>query len=681
MKVLLNWLREFVPITLDTAALCERLTLGGLAVDGVEELGAEIRDVVIGEIISTAPHPHAERLTVCQVRTGSGPTVGVVCGATNMKAGDRVAYAPPGATLPGGRRIEALPIRGVASAGMLCSEAELALSDDTAGILILGPDAPLGQRVGAHLELEDTVLEIDVTPNRGDCLSVLGIAREVAALTGARLLRTRHGLREGGEPARDAVAVRIDDPAGCPRYAARLVHGVAIGPSPRWVEQRLRAVGVRPINNIVDVTNLVMIERGQPLHAFDYDRLARPEIVVRRAGATRHLRTLDDTDRELAADDLLITTGVEPIAIAGVMGGAESEISARTTTVLLESASFDPASVRRTARRLDLRSEASYRFERGVDIEGVLPAADRAAALLAQLAGGEVATGVVEAYPSPPEPAPIHVRPKRVEDVLGVSLSRSEITAALKALGATVSAAPHGALLVAPPSYRVDLKREIDLAEEVARVIGYDRIPATMPAVPVTGGQLPDRLPWERELKRVLVAYGFYEAVSVSFTSARNNELLPGLGVEGGAVAVMNPINRDEPELRRSLLGGLLATWRTNRNQGALGLAAFSTGRVFWRTEVIHEAWRMAGILAGELPRRGRRGAHGGVRRRQGCRRRSARSPAPGCARALGALRRPPLPSRQIRASALRRRRRRRGRRAASGGRVRARRRHTGVGI
>ena len=605
MKVLLNWLREFVPITLDTQALCDRLTLGGLAVDGIEQLGADIRSVVIGEIISTAPHPQAERLTLCEVRTGSGPTVAVVCGATNMKAGDRVAYAPPGTTLPGGRRIEAVAIRGVASAGMLCSEAELALSDDAAGILILGPDAPLGQRVAAHLKVEDTVLDVDVTPNRGDCLSVLGIAREVAALTGARLLRTRHALRERGEPARDAVAVRIDDPGGCPRYAARLVRGVAIGPSPRWVEQRLRAVGVRPINNVVDVTNMVMIERGQPLHAFDYDRLARPEIVVRRAGDTRRIRTLDNADRELVPDDLLITTGVEPIAIAGVMGGAESEICERTTTVLLESASFDPASVRRTARRLDLRSEASYRFERGVDIEGVLAAADRAAALLAQLAGGDVAPGVVETYPRPPEPTAIHLRPKRVEEVLGIAVSRSEMTGALKSLGAAVSAAPHGALSVVPPSYRLDLKGEIDLAEEVARVVGYDRIPATMPAVPVAGGQLPDRLGWERELKRVLIASGFYETVALSFTSAHGNELLPGLGVKGGAVSVMNPINRDEPELRRSLLGGLLATWRTNRNQGARGLAAFSTGRVFWRTDAIHEAWRMAGILAGELPRRG----------------------------------------------------------------------------
>ena len=605
MKVPLSWLREFLPIALDTPALCERLTLGGLAVDGCEELGADIRGVVIGEIISTAPHPHAERLTLCEVRIGGGPTASVVCGATNMKAGDRVAYAPPGTVLPGARRIEAAVIRGVASAGMLCSEAELGLSDAAAGILILPADAPVGERVGAHLGVEDTILDIDVTPNRGDCLSILGIAREVAALTGTNLSRTRSTVRERGVPAADAIAIRVEDPAGCPRYAARVIRGVTVGPSPRWVERRLQMVGLRSINNVVDVTNLVMIERGQPLHAFDSDRLEQPTIVVRRAQATGALRTLDGADRVLAADDLLITTGATPIAIAGVMGGADSEVSAATTTVLLEAAAFDPASVRRTARRLDLRSESSFRFERGVDIDGVPAAIDRAAALLKQLAGGEAAPGIVEAYPSPPAPVAIHVRPKRVEEILGVDLPRSEATGTLKALGAHVSSAAHGALSVVPPSYRNDIKREIDVIEEIARVIGYERIPATMPVVHLDGGQVPDRLHAERALKHVLVASGFFEAVTQSFASARINQLLPGLGVAGEPVALLNPINRDEPELRRSLLGGLFSTWHANRSQGVRGLAVFTAARVFWRTEATCEAWRLAGLLAGELPRHG----------------------------------------------------------------------------
>jgi phenylalanyl-tRNA synthetase beta chain len=553
-------------------------------------------------LLSTAPHAQADRLTLCEVRTGAGPVASVVCGATNMRAGDRVAYAPPGTTLPGGTRIEAATIRGVASAGMLCSAAELGMADASEGILILAADAPLGERVGVHLGIEDTLLDLDVTPNRGDCLSVLGVAREVAALTGVHLLRTRMTLRERGAAAADAVAVRIDDAAGCPRYAARVIRGVTIGPSPAWVVRRLAAVGMRSINNVVDVTNLVMLERGQPLHAFDAATLVRPEIVVRRAGDTRALRTLDGVDRVLAPEDLLITTGAQAIALAGVMGGAETEVTAGTTTVLLESAAFDPTSIRRTARRLELRSEASYRFERGVDVEGVGTALERAAALLTQLAGGTIAPGAVEARPHAPAPSAIHLRPKRVEDLLGRAVGRGEMTTTLKALGATVSAAPHGAILVAPPSWRRDLTREIDLVEEIARVGGYQRIPATLPTAPLEAGSLPVRAARERELRQVLIAMGFYEAVTLSFAALRSNVLFPGFGLAGAAVVIANPMSRDEPEMRRSLVPGLLAAWRTNRNHGATGLAAFSVGRVFAQDGGPREAWRLAGVMAGRLP-------------------------------------------------------------------------------
>ncbi len=606
MKVLLSWLREFVPITLDTPALCERLSLGGLVVDAVEALGAELRDVVIAEILSTRPHPDADRLTLCEVRTGPGAADTVVCGARNMRAGDRVAWARPGATLPGGRRIEAATIRGVASAGMLCSEAELGIGPADEGILILDAAAPLGMRLAEHLALEDTLLDIDVTPNRGDCLSILGIAREIAALTGTALPRTRLSVREKGAPAADAIALRIEDPAGCPRYAARVIRGVTIGPSPRWLVRRLEAVGLRAINNVVDVTNYVMIERGQPLHAFDYDTLPRPEIVVRRAGATPTLRTLDDSERALAADDLLITTGAEPIALAGVMGGAETEVRDTTRTVLLESAHFDPAAIRRTARRLDLRSDASFRFERGVDPEGVPAALDRAATLIAQLAGGTIAPGIVEAYPAPERPSPIHLRPKRVEELLGVEVGRGEMSAALKGLGAAIGTAPRGAMMVTPPSWRRDLTREIDLVEEIARVLGYDRIPGALPLVPLERGLLPARLEWERRLRALLTAAGFHEAVMLSFAAPRANALFPGLEPLGDPVPLANPINRDEPEMRRSLLPGLLGVWRTNRNQRQRGLAAFSIGRVYAQGGAPREAWRLAGIVVGELPRRGR---------------------------------------------------------------------------
>lgn len=599
MKVTLNWLREFVPITLDTPALCERLTMGGLEVEGVEEVGADIAGVVVAEIAGMQPHPRAERLTLCTVRAGDAPPVSVVCGAANMKSGDRVAFAPAGTTLPGGRRIEAAEIRGVASAGMLCSEAELGLSDQHDGLMILRSDAPLGQRIGAYLGIEDTVLDLSVTPNRGDWLSVLGIAREIGALTGVRLLRHGKTLRERGADVADAVTVRIVDREGCRRYAARVIGGVRVAPSPGWMRQRLEAVGMRAINNVVDVTNYVMLERGQPLHAFDYHRLPNREIVVRAAGAGERLQTLDGVDRELAATDLVIAGGEEAVAVAGVMGGRATEVSEATTTVLLESAWFDPSRVRRTARRLDLRSESSARFERGVDIEGVPVALGRAATLLEELAGGEVRRGEIDEYPGARTPAPIQVRLPRVESILGMTVSRSEVAGTLRALGMEVTAGQRGTLTVGAPSFRSDLTREIDVIEEVARVLGYHRVSETMPSVGLCGGTLPERMAWERTLRGVLTACGLCEVIALSFASPRANELFAGIGVPGRAVRVRNPLSQEESELRRSLIGGLLHAWRQNRSHGAESMAGFSIGKVFWHDGQPREGWRLGGLLAG----------------------------------------------------------------------------------
>jgi phenylalanyl-tRNA synthetase beta chain len=605
MKVSLNWLRELLALELDTAAICERLTMGGLEVEGVTQVGAEIASVVVAEVCGTEPHPNADQLTVCRVRSGGGEPATVVCGARNMRVGDRVAYAPPGAELPGERRIETAAIRGVTSAGMLCSAEELGLPGDGDGILILAADAAIGAPLIAHLGIEDVVLEIAVTPNRGDCLSILGIARELAALSGARLRRHRARLRERGEATAAQIAVRIDDAAACRRYAARIVRGVRIAPSPPQVQQRLSAVGLRPINNVVDVTNLVMIERGQPLHAFDLARLARPEIVVRRAGASAAMQTLDGVVRGLEADDLVISTGDEAIAIAGVMGGADSQVGEATTDVLLESAWFDPSCVRRTARRLDLHSEAAYRFERGVDIGGVDAALERAAELLQQWAGGSVAVGSVDCYPGRQPAEAIALRPARVEALLGCPLGRGEVRRTLRALGAEVASGPGGTLAVVAPSFRYDLQREIDLIEEVARVLGYDRIPASMPSGSLSGANAPERQRLEREIRSLLRAAGLFEVVGLSFVAPRANQLFPGLRAGGAAVELMNPVNRDEGEMRRSLLTTLVAFWRHNRNHGAAAIAGFSLGKVYWRTDTPGEGWRLAGVLAGQVPRLG----------------------------------------------------------------------------
>lgn len=602
MKVSLNWLREFVEINGGGASVRDKLTLGGLEIEGEEHPGSALREVVVAEIISIVPHPQADRLSLCEIRTGTEPPLSIVCGATNMKAGDRVPYAPPGTTLPDGRRIEARAVRGIVSAGMLCSASELGLANDSAGLLILERNAPLGERVAVALGIEDTVYDLAVPPNRGDCSSILGVARDYAALSGARLLRQRIPVRERGSASSDAASVQIDPGSGCGRYAARILRNVRVEPSPVWLQRRLENAGVRPINNVVDVTNYVMLERGQPLHAFDHSRLNPAAILVRRARAGEQIETLDGVVRTVEEGDIVISTGTDAVAIAGVMGGASSQVTDATTTILLESAWFDPSSIRRTARRLGLHSESSYRFERNVDIAGVVIALDRAASLLQQLAGAGVDSGVIDVYPDPVAPPVIEVRLKRISDVLGIPVSRADATSTLKALGADVAAGAKGTLNVTPPSYRIDLTREIDLIEEIARIVGYDRIPATMPIAALEGGDIPDRLHWAGALQQLLSSRGLCELLSLSFTTPRLNQCFPGINVSGEAVSIRNPMVREESQLRRSLIGGLLAALRANRSHGAIGTAGFALAKVFWRTEAPREGWRLGIVLAGETP-------------------------------------------------------------------------------
>jgi len=602
MKVTWNWLAEFVDMELPLAPLAERLVMAGLEIESVEERGRELSDVRCAEIVQVRPHPHADQLSVCEVRTRDDALATVVCGAPNVHAGARVAFAPAGATVPGGRRIVATEVRGVASAGMLCSEAELDLGPDAAGVLILPGDAALGERVGAALGVEDTVLDIAVTPNRGDCLSVLGIAREIAALTGQRVRRPRIGVRETGEAAAGLLTIRIADSDLCARYVGRVVSHLKIVPSPWWMQCRLRAVGVRPINNIVDVTNYVMIERGQPLHAFDYDRLPQKEIVVRRAGDDATFTTLDAQARALQPDDLVIASGDTPVAIAGVMGGADTEVTASTQRILLESAWFAPSAVRRTAKRLGLRTEASYRFERATDIDGVPIAADRAAALIARLGGGVVAAGRIDAYPSVRRPAPIALRLKRVDALLGMSIGRAEITSRLKALGLSVAPATRGTLTVVPPSHRSDLSREIDVIEEIVRLGGYENVPTTVPQCALVGHGEELHQRRQRQLRRWLAAQGLNETLLLGFCSPRHNALFPGLGEPHRPVPILNPVTQDDSEMRQSLCPGLINVVRGNLAQGAAHVAVFSIGKVFWLGDGFREGRRLAGAICPALP-------------------------------------------------------------------------------
>jgi len=611
MKIPLSWLRDMAETDLDAGELARRLTAAGTEVEGMEERGRELDGVVVGEIVQVDPHPGADRLVVCRVRLEPQRVETIVCGARNMRAGDRVAVATPGTRLPDGRAIEAAVIRGQSSFGMLCSARELGLGDDHEGILILEAGAEVGAPLATALGMADTVLEIGLTPNRGDCLSVLGIARELAAVGAARLVRRRSAVREKGEPAERRVRVSIADPELCSRYVARVIDGIEIGPSPQWMQQRLLAAGMRPINNVVDVTNYVMLERGQPLHAFDLRRLPAGEITVRRAGDTRRFTLLDGSEVGLEGDDLLITSGGRPVALAGIMGGLDSGIADDTRTVLLESAWFSPTAVRRTAKRLGLSTESSYRFERGVDVEGVMAAADRAAALLARVARGVAAPGSVDVYPRPHRPAPVHVRVQRVGEVLGMPVDRARIVALLKAIGASVSAAPGGALTVVPPSHRSDLGREIDFVEEVARLIGLDEIPAALPAASLTAGDEGPTRATARALRRTLAAWGWSEAIPLSFASEEANRTFPGVTPPGAeAVDLINPLAQDAPQLRRSLLPGLLDSARLNFNQGETGVALFALGHAFWREGGGEaEGSRLAGVLSGTPPHRGVGGA------------------------------------------------------------------------
>jgi phenylalanyl-tRNA synthetase beta chain len=604
MKVTLNWLREFVSIDLPIDRLADRLAMAGFEVESTSEQGAE--PITVAQIAQILPHPQSDHLVICHVTTG-GELFSVVCGATNMKPGDKVALAPAGSTLPDGRRVERTEIRGQISHGVLCSEQELGLSSDHSGLFILSSEVSLGALLYAHLGLRDTILDIAVTANRGDCLSIVGLAREIAALTGAPFKLRAPRVRERGAPIEGLARVRIDDPDLCPRYAARVFEGVHVSPSPAWVRWRLEAVGIRAINNLVDVTNYVMIERGQPLHAFDLPSLAGAEIIVRRARETKTIRTLDDQERPLDSEDLLICDRDQGVAIAGVMGGANSEVRDQTTTVLLESAYFVPDTIRRTARRLGMRSEASYRFERGVDPQGTILALDHAAILISQLAGGQVSQGVIDINPRPFQPAAIPLRAQRVHFFLGTTIDTTVIKQRLRTLGMSLAKEGRETWRVTPPSYRSDITQEADLIEEIARLGGYDAIPTLLPRTVIQEKKQDLEGTLGRRLRTVLSAQGLAEMLNMSFTSARLNSLFPGIFTNGTPIALRNPLSLEDAEMRLSLLSNLIRALQLNLRQGENCITTFELGKVFHKRngsslDERQEHLCLSGVLYGEWP-------------------------------------------------------------------------------
>jgi phenylalanyl-tRNA synthetase beta chain len=613
VKIPYGWVRELVDVDLDAAAAADRLVNAGLEVASVTPIAPDLRGVVVGEIEAIERElgdSHGHRLLLCRVSTGA-ERFPVVSGAPNTTVGVRAAFAPPGARLPGGRAIGIAKIRGAESHGMLCSERELGLGEEhEAGLLVLD-GAPLGADLVAHLGLDDRVLEIEITPNRPDCLSVLGVARELAALTGRRLRPPRIALRESGTPARRLARVRVEAPDLCARYTVRVVDGLRVGPSPAWMALRLRACGLRPISNVVDVTNYVLWELGHPLHAFDAAHVTDATIVVRRAARGERLTTLDGQARTLDDSMLVIADPGRAIGLAGVMGGQDSEVGEATTRVLLESAYFDPATTRRTARALGLRTDAAYRFERGADVEGLVDASERAAQLMAALAGGVVARGMVDVYPRRRRPVRVRLRLSRVERVLGVVPPRAQARRILTGLGLQVR--DRGAVLdVEVPSFRRDLAMEDDLAEEIIRVWGYDRIPATLPGgATVEVARESDRQRQEGLVRRALAGAGLLEAVTSSLSDPARAEALAGPGVE--PVKLLNPLTQDASHLRRHPLEGLLGAVATNLRRQQADVRLFEIARTYRRapggdTGTAEPRW-VAIALTGA---RGERAWHGG---------------------------------------------------------------------
>ena len=585
MKVSLSWLKEYVEVNMAPEALSDALTMVGLEVDSVEDRYNYLDSVVVALVLEVNPHPNADRLTCCEINLGDRTTT-VVCGAPNVKKGMLAPCALPGTVLPDGRTITAGVIRGEKSDGMLCSAFELALGDDRSGIIDLEPDLEPGTALNRALDLTDPVFEIDLTPNRPDCLSIIGVAREVAACQGLQVSYPEFEEPETTGTITELTSVKIETPRLCPRYAARLIVDIEIGPSPFWLRDRLLSVGLKPINNIVDITNFVMLETGQPLHAFDFDRLDENRIVVRAAATGEKFTTLDAKERALPQDALMICDGKKAVAIGGVMGGLNSEIEPDTKRVLLESACFNPVSIRKTAKQTGLNTDASHRFERGVDPAGTVRAMNRAAYLMAELSGGKLIGGTIDENPLPYEKKEISLSVAAANRRLGTDLTAEQIKSYLEAIEFEITVEDADTLAVVPPSFRVDVTRPEDLSEEIARLFGYNNIGTTFPLIPAKGRRPePVRVLRER-IRNFMTGHGFCETVNYSFISSESPDRL-GLpeGHPGrNCVPVLNPISEDQSVMRTSLVPGLLEAMGRNISVQNKTLMLYEIGNTFFAT-------------------------------------------------------------------------------------------------
>lgn len=586
MKVSLSWLKDYVPIEMDVYDLADALTMVGLEVEGVTDRYEYLDSVILGRIMDIHPHPKTDDLKICDVDMGNRK-LSIVCGAPNIKKDILAPVALPGTSFPNGFILERKNVRGVPSEGMLCSEAELGLGTDSEEIMVLSDSLPEGESLAKALDLTDMVLDIGLTPNRSDCLSIIGIAREIAALQNISVRYPDLSLPEVSGNLFDLSSVVIETPDNCPRYAARLLTDITVSPSPFWVQDRLMSIDLRPINNIVDITNFVMMETGQPLHAFDFDRLEQNRIVVRMAYENEPFTTLDQKEHLLSSDMLMICDGEKPVALAGIMGGLNSEIENDSKRVLIESAYFNPITIRRTSKKFGLTSEASYRFERGVDPDGTLVALNRAAQLIAEIGGGKLVEGLIDQHPKPTKPRKIALNVMETNMLLGLDLYQDKIENLLRSIEFKVERMDNNTLEVISPSFRVDIERPVDLMEEVARLWGYNNIATTYPLIPAEAMEPDKRLNQRDRIKRIMIALGFTESINYSFINSLSCEKLrlePD-DRRRNTVKILNPLSEEQTVMRTSLLPGLFDTMRRNISRQVNNLKLFEVGNIYINIE------------------------------------------------------------------------------------------------
>lgn len=604
MRVPLSWLKEYIELSQTPIQIAKMLTLAGLEVDAVETIAPSFTNVVVGRVLKVEKHPNADKLVVAQVTDGK-ENFQVVCGAPNCREGMKTAFAKIGASLPdeGGKefKVKLSKIRGVESSGMLCSGKELHVNEDSDGIMEFSTNAVEGTNVADMFA--DTVFEISLTPNLSHCACVVGVARELAAHTGSKMKHPEVKVTETGPKITDLTKVTILDTARCPRYSCRIINNVKIGPSPEWLQNRLNACGIRPINNIVDITNYVLLELGQPLHAFDFDKLQGKQIVVRTAQEGEKFVTLDGKERILKSDDLLISDMSRGVATAGVMGGLDSEVTPQTTNILLESAFFLPSAIRKTSKRLGLMTDASHRFERGVDPNGVIAAADRAASLMAEIAGGQIATGIIDQKEKDFNPKKVNFRLSRTNSVLGTHLSVGEVENILSRLEMPYEWDGHDTFKVTVPTYRFDIFGEIDMIEEVARIYGYENIDKKVPYY--SSSTLPNTpiFSFEREMRSRLMGEGLQEFLTCDLIGPSMLNTIKGADdiLEEGMIQILNPTSVEQSILRTSLLPGLLQVVKYNYDHQNHNLRGFEIGRIHYKKgDQYHEEYVAAIVLTGQ---------------------------------------------------------------------------------